>query len=134
LHNTVKHARASKAELKLKREAGGAIALQVSDGGVGFDPGDDFSGHLGLKSMGEWRDGWGVRFKLRARPGRAPASACESRLARKPTVYISAEDYPGQNPAYACYQGRSCYALGPYSHVLPTLQGEAAVKMDSVLS
>jgi hypothetical protein len=71
---------------------------------------------------------------LRARPGRAPASACESRLARKSTVYISAEDYPGQNADYACYQGRSCYALGPYSHVLPTMQGEAAVSMNSILS
>jgi signal transduction histidine kinase len=29
------------------------IALEVSDDGAGFDPGEDFSGHLGLKSMRE---------------------------------------------------------------------------------
>jgi signal transduction histidine kinase len=69
LHNTVKHARASKAELKLKREAGGAIALQVSDGGVGFDPGDDFSGHLGLKSMGEWAGRLGGTLQVESTPG-----------------------------------------------------------------
>jgi PAS domain S-box-containing protein len=52
LHNTVKHARASRADLKLECDARG-IALEVSDDGAGFDPSEDFSGHLGLKSMRE---------------------------------------------------------------------------------
>ena len=52
LHNTVKHARASRADLKLESDARG-IALEVSDDGAGFDPSEDFSGHLGLKSMRE---------------------------------------------------------------------------------
>ena len=69
LHNTVKHARASKAELKLEREAGGAIALEVSDDGVGFDPGDDFSGHLGLKSMGERAGRLGGTLQVESTPG-----------------------------------------------------------------
>ena len=52
LHNTVKHARASRADLKLVCDARG-IALEVSDDGAGFDPGEDFSGHLDPKSMRE---------------------------------------------------------------------------------
>jgi PAS domain S-box-containing protein len=52
LHNTVKHARASRAELRLERDAQG-ITLEVSDDGVGFDPQASFPGHLGLKSMRE---------------------------------------------------------------------------------
>jgi signal transduction histidine kinase len=52
LHNTVKHARATSADLKLECDAWG-IALHVSDDGAGFDPEGDFSGHLGLKSMRE---------------------------------------------------------------------------------
>jgi signal transduction histidine kinase len=52
LHNTVKHAHASRADLKLQCGARG-VTLEVSDDGVGFDPEGTFSGHLGLKSMRE---------------------------------------------------------------------------------
>ena len=53
LHNTVKHARASRADLKLECDARG-IVLEVSDDGAGFDSEEEsFSGHLGLKSMRE---------------------------------------------------------------------------------
>jgi PAS domain S-box-containing protein len=52
MHNTVKHARASRADLKLECDAPG-IVLEVSDDGAGFDSEGDFSGHLGLKSMRE---------------------------------------------------------------------------------
>ena len=52
LHNTVKHAHASKVELVLRRTAN-AVILEVCDDGVGFDPLGSFPGHLGLRSMQE---------------------------------------------------------------------------------
>jgi signal transduction histidine kinase len=52
MHNTVKHARASKITLRLDADAG-ALTLEVSDDGAGFDPDGEFPGHLGLRSMRE---------------------------------------------------------------------------------
>jgi PAS domain S-box-containing protein len=52
LHNTVKHANASKVRLKMECDTE-RISLEVSDNGVGFDPQGDFPGHLGLRSMHE---------------------------------------------------------------------------------
>ena len=69
LHNTVKHARASRADLKLERDARG-IALEVSDDGAGFDPSEDFSGHLGLKSMRERAARLGGTLRVESAPGR----------------------------------------------------------------
>jgi signal transduction histidine kinase len=68
LHNTVKHAHASKAELKLECDSGG-IALEVSDDGVGFDPEGTFSGHLGLKSMRERATRLGGTLRVESAPG-----------------------------------------------------------------
>jgi signal transduction histidine kinase len=68
LHNTVKHARASRAELKLERDARG-IALEVSDDGAGFDPEESFSGHLGLKSMRERATRLGGTLWVESAPG-----------------------------------------------------------------
>jgi signal transduction histidine kinase len=52
LHNAVKHARASRLDLRLALTANGVL-LEVSDDGVGFDTGGSFPGHLGLRSMRE---------------------------------------------------------------------------------
>jgi len=52
LHNTVKHARAQRVEVRLQRHAAG-LALEVCDDGVGFDPNAAFPGHLGLHTMRE---------------------------------------------------------------------------------
>ena len=52
LHNIVKHARASKAILRLTKEAND-ILLEIQDNGKGFDPKEPFPGHLGLLSMHE---------------------------------------------------------------------------------
>jgi PAS domain S-box-containing protein len=68
LHNTVKHARASRAYLKLECDAQG-VALEVYDDGVGFDPGGDFSGHLGLKSMRERASRLGGTLRVESAPG-----------------------------------------------------------------
>ncbi|HEX2172713.1 MAG TPA: histidine kinase, partial [Dehalococcoidia bacterium] len=52
LHNTVKHARATRVRLSLA--AGDeAITLEVADDGSGFDPGGHYPGHFGLQSMRE---------------------------------------------------------------------------------
>ncbi len=52
MHNTVKHARATQIDLSLRIEDGQAI-LQIHDNGIGFDPQQQFPGHLGLQSMRE---------------------------------------------------------------------------------
>ena len=69
LHNTVKHARARRVELRLvasERE----IVLEVRDDGVGFDPGQAFPGHLGLKSMRERAEHLGGSLVVESAPGR----------------------------------------------------------------
>lgn len=52
LHNAVKHARATRLELRLLQVDGRVIA-EVIDNGVGFDPAMAYPGHLGLVSMRE---------------------------------------------------------------------------------
>ncbi|HET9919407.1 MAG TPA: PAS domain S-box protein [Ktedonobacteraceae bacterium] len=52
LHNTVKHAQAHNAELRLACDPEG-ILLEVRDDGIGFEMADSFPGHLGLRSMHE---------------------------------------------------------------------------------
>jgi PAS domain S-box-containing protein len=80
LHNVVKHARASKASVRLARD-NGSFVLEVTDNGVGFEAGQSFPGHMGLVSMSERAQsigaalqvesapGKGTKVKLRARPG-----------------------------------------------------------------
>jgi signal transduction histidine kinase len=51
MHNTVKHARATRIELTLDPRT--TVLLRVRDDGVGFDPEGSFPGHLGLRSMRE---------------------------------------------------------------------------------
>jgi signal transduction histidine kinase len=68
LHNTVKHARASKVDLLLRRTAS-AVILEVGDDGVGFDPLGAFPGHLGLRSMQERVRELGGRLEIQSAPG-----------------------------------------------------------------
>lgn len=69
LHNTVKHARASKVEIYLEWDFEG-ITLQISDDGAGFDARGDFPGHLGLNSMRERAARLGGALEVESRPGR----------------------------------------------------------------
>jgi PAS domain S-box-containing protein len=69
LHNTVKHARASRVDLRLAC-ADGWLDLEVSDDGVGFDASGTFPGHLGLHSMRERAEKVGGRLILDSAPGR----------------------------------------------------------------
>jgi PAS domain S-box-containing protein len=68
LHNTVKHARASHGQVRMTC-ASELITLEVSDDGVGFDPEEDFPGHLGLRSMRERAQRLGGTLKVEATLG-----------------------------------------------------------------
>jgi signal transduction histidine kinase len=68
LHNTVKHAQASSALLRLSENARG-ICLEVSDTGTGFDPEQLFPGHLGLQSMRERVARLGGRLEINSGGG-----------------------------------------------------------------
>src|SRR3712207_3020614 len=68
LHNTVKHARARNAQIRVECDPD-TIILEISDDGVGFDTGGDFPGHLGLRSMRERAEGLGGTLKVESAPG-----------------------------------------------------------------
>jgi signal transduction histidine kinase len=69
LHNTVKHARATNAKVKLQEDPY-SITLEISDDGTGFDAQHDFPGHLGLKSMRERASRQGGTLEVASGPGR----------------------------------------------------------------
>ncbi len=68
LHNTNKHARASRVILRLDR-VDGALALAIEDNGIGFDSSRSFPGHLGLVSMQERVAPFGGRVSIDSAPG-----------------------------------------------------------------
>ena len=68
LHNTVKHAHASKIELRLLQTKE-AVTLEVCDNGKGFDATASFPGHLGLHSMQERMTNLGGEFLIESTPG-----------------------------------------------------------------
>ncbi|HET8521940.1 MAG TPA: histidine kinase [Thermomicrobiales bacterium] len=68
MHNTVKHARASTVSVSLSCVAE-ALALNVTDNGIGFDSGASFPGHLGLVSMRERIARLGGHVTVASAPG-----------------------------------------------------------------
>jgi signal transduction histidine kinase len=68
LNNVVKHSRATEVTVSLST-ADGNVVLRVEDNGAGFDPGGEFPGHLGLKSMRERAENVGGRLEVRSRAG-----------------------------------------------------------------
>jgi signal transduction histidine kinase len=68
MHNTVKHAHASRVVLRLKQTADG-VMLEVRDDGKGFDTSASFPGHLGLHSMSERVSNLGGTFQIESVPG-----------------------------------------------------------------
>jgi signal transduction histidine kinase len=70
LHNALRHARAERIEVRLS-EDGAALALSVSDDGVGFDPGAASvrARRLGLTSMEERARELGGRLSISSSPG-----------------------------------------------------------------
>ncbi|MGC9665070.1 PAS domain S-box protein [Planosporangium sp. 12N6] len=69
LHNTVKHAGASAASVRI-RAAAGAVVVTVSDDGQGFDPGTAYPGHLGLTTMADRARAIGATLRIDSAPGR----------------------------------------------------------------
>jgi signal transduction histidine kinase len=68
LHNTVKHAHASKIELRMQQTRE-AVTLEVCDNGRGFDATASFPGHLGLHSMQERVTYLGGELRIESTPG-----------------------------------------------------------------
>ncbi len=67
LHNVVKHAKATEATIRLRDN--GALTLEVSDNGIGFDSGASFPGHMGLVSMSERAANIGANIEVESQPG-----------------------------------------------------------------
>lgn len=68
LHNTVKHALATRVQVTLREEPD-AVRLEVADDGIGFDPDREFPGHLGLQSMQERAERLGGTLQVTSAPG-----------------------------------------------------------------
>lgn len=69
LHNTVKHAQASQVKLRLD-QAEGQVVLEVCDNGKGFDPQQEFPGHLGQRSMRERAEAIGANLNINSSPNK----------------------------------------------------------------
>jgi signal transduction histidine kinase len=74
LHNTLKHAQASRINLRLTASSDDVV-LEVLDNGVGFDSGASFPGHLGLRSMRERVAGLGGTLTVDSSPAGTHISA-----------------------------------------------------------
>jgi signal transduction histidine kinase/DNA-binding LacI/PurR family transcriptional regulator len=70
LHNTVKHANASRVDIRLAEpgETPGALVVEVADDGTGFDPDLPRPGHLGLVTMRERTERVGGRLAVYSSP------------------------------------------------------------------
>jgi two-component system sensor histidine kinase UhpB len=67
LNNTIKHAHASRIDIRMACEDG-LLRLAVEDDGTGFDPHQEFPGHLGLQSMRERMEGLGGQLSIESAP------------------------------------------------------------------
>lgn len=68
LGNVTKHAQATRAAVTLE-VIDGATVLSVTDNGRGFDPGGEFPGHFGLRSMEERARKVGGTYRVESAPG-----------------------------------------------------------------
>lgn len=89
LHNIVKHAKATRAHIRLASDGDGVV-LEVRDNGAGFDPNGEFPGHLGLKSMRERIEKLGGTLTIDSAPGQGARVVarvvCPRRMARGDTA------------------------------------------------
>ena len=70
LHNSIKHARPRRVDIRLAECADPprTLLVEVSDDGTGFDPGAPHPGHLGLDGMRERTQRLGGRFSVQSSP------------------------------------------------------------------
>jgi ligand-binding sensor domain-containing protein/signal transduction histidine kinase len=68
LNNIVKHARANQVNVRLRCE-GGAVELEITDDGKGFDPTEVSAEHHGLRIMRERAEAIGAQFQVKSAPG-----------------------------------------------------------------
>lgn len=76
LHNVVKHARATRVNIRLNQQEE-MVALTIEDNGQGFDSEGEFPGHLGLKSMQERTLYLGGRVIIDSAPGQGTRIAAQ---------------------------------------------------------
>jgi signal transduction histidine kinase len=81
LNNTVKHAKATRVELRLVCGEDG-VALEIQDDGQGFDPSGSFPGHLGLRSMRERVERLGGALAVESAPGQGTRIRAEVKCPR----------------------------------------------------
>ncbi len=67
LQNVVKHAHATRVELKV-RQSDHMLTLEITDNGSGFDTSRSFPWHLGLQSMQERIARCGGTFRVESQP------------------------------------------------------------------
>ena len=68
LQNTLKHAQATRIDLKMMTEQQ-TLVLEVSDNGKGFDPTQVFQGHFGLSTMRERAEQFGATVQIESQVG-----------------------------------------------------------------
>jgi PAS domain S-box-containing protein len=83
LHNVVKHAGASRVEVRLTSQDA-VLILEVHDDGVGFEAGGTFPGHLGLTSMRERASAAGGTLEVESTPGHG--TAIRARIPYRPAT------------------------------------------------
>lgn len=93
LHNAAKHARATQVEVKLARLAEG-LALEVSDDGIGFEPGNIKQVRYGLESMRERAAELGAALSIESASGKG------TRI----EVFVPLMDDPGSPEPPPCGQ------------------------------
>ncbi len=71
-NNIARHANASQVTIRLESEPA-ALCLEVIDNGLGFQPGDFFPGHLGLRSMRQRVENIGGTFTIHSAPEQGTA-------------------------------------------------------------
>lgn len=71
VHNSVKHARPNRIDIRLQEsaDAPGTLIVEVTDDGVGFDPTGPHPGHLGLQNIRERTGRLGARLSIDSAPG-----------------------------------------------------------------
>ena len=67
LNNIAKHARATHVEVELANQDG-HLLLNISDDGIGFDPTQNYPGHLGMHTMRERAESAGGTFAIESAP------------------------------------------------------------------